>query len=740
MPSYTAKGKHERYFAQRSYSYESATTNETEDQWRNRIAKEWSLDFQRNNNSKNVKSILWAFHDSDIEPETGNPKGLHAHAVVEMELHCGIAQELAKKYFNCSSDANCQVLRSRAGLVEAYAYLTHTSRKAINDGKTQYDPSVVHIEVDDEVKKEYNGLPRGLTQYYYDMRMKKNEKEPDGRLERQQSAITTYQTAILRGQITADQAFDMVENDDAEEGFTVAHALKNQKSFEQSETAFLRRFKDVCTGRDWVKTLIYIYGAGGEGKTTLSRQFANRHCNSRGVHIASAKGRQTTFDFADGYKGQVVTLANEVKGEFFNIEQFCDIMDPKYATIANSRNTDKFFAPNYVIMNNSITLEQFIFDTCYDDFAQLTYYGGGDRGKVVSRSYANKDKIRQVRRRFAVYCVIENNELTVYYRTNAHNPTEFFYDGYKNLPYDSGKEPFIKVGSVPFDPNDFNVLDECVDLIDDAIGEYYEVNGFSVNPLNSGWDVMNADNTFGDLVILPNARDDIVSIEKHPVIYFNQEQYEIADFNDIMRTAVDFLEFIADYLVANPQVEPYKTRIYNMLQAYSQSIGQFVKLDKCFLKYTWLLQFFGQLNKIFYNSRILKYLIKDIKDKFMDQRTKLMSIDAWIKYKGSSKNSNRKKFTSANGNQPTSNTPTNNSPSVGNPPASNTPTNNSPSVGNPPASNTPTNNSPSVISLKSINRKTDYIYRKTDYIYHVYDPRSDYSVCNRFKKIYPFAH
>lgn len=622
---FTVKGKHEKYFCQRNYAYESANTGESEAQWKVRVAEEWSLSYQRNNNSQNVKSITWIFHDRDIDIDTGNPKGLHAHAVIEMESHCGIDQNLAKKYFNCSSDANCEVVLSRKGLVESYRYLTHISQKAINERKTRYDATEVHIEVDDTVEQEYKGVPRGLTEHYYFFCTKKNEKEPDGKAERQQTALQKYETAIIRGQITADQAFDLIEANAADEGFTVTDALNAQSKFEQSEAVFRRRLQNYCCENDWCKTTIYVYGKGDKGKSTLVRAFGKAHSNKRGFHQVSAKGKQTTFDFADGYKCQEVSIANEVRGDYFTVEQFCDILDPKYAANANSRHTDKFYAPNYVLLNNSKPLEDFIFDLCMDEVARgARNYTGGDIGKIVMIS-TEKDKIRQARRRFAIYCVIENNELTVYYRTNEYNPAEFFIDG---KVYETGKEPFKKVGTVPFAPDDELVLWNCVDLIDEAIAEYYSVNAYPVNPLVSGWDAINKDNAFGDMVVLPNADDGIIRVEKQPVVVFEQQEYEVDDFNIMISDAVDFMETAADYIINN-DLDPHDVTVDGIILNL-RSQGQIFKLDGVF-RLKWLLQFFMKINNLFYNSRILKYMFPSSKNKFMDIRDKLIRSKKWLK-------------------------------------------------------------------------------------------------------------
>jgi len=630
MGKYTVKGKKLYWFPQRSYVYESNQTGETPEQWKKRVSSEWSLSELRKK-SVNIKSCLYIFHERDKD-EDGMEKPLHVHGVIEMNEHSGITQEDAKRFFGCSSDDNCQTLTSRKDLVNAYRYLTHISTSAINKKKERYLASDVHIGVDDDVVDEYKNRSRGLEEFYYDCCTKKNEREADNKAERQQTALQKYQLAVSRGQITADQAYDYIEEDVADEGFTITDALKAENSLNAAETRFYKRLQRYCCKNPWCKTNIYVFGEGDKGKSTFCRYFAESHSNSRGYHLVAAKGRDTTFDFADGYKGHIVSIANEVDGHFFKIEQFCDVLDPKYAANANSRNSDKFYAPNYVLLNNSKPLEQFIYDLCFPLISSTTSYHVNylscndplEIDKIVMCAPASdRDKICQVRRRFAIYVTIQGGIFSVYYRVNDKNPARF----YNYCSYDYDCVPFVCFDNIPYNPNDVKCLDMCVELVDKAIAEYYTVNAFSVNPLNSGWSSLSADNPFGDAVVLPNADDGIISVQQKKMILYKQQEYEIEEFNNMIRRAVDFIDKTSDYIIAN-DLNLYNVSVAELAVTFARN-QKFFKLDDCF-RSMWLLQFYKEINNLFYNSRIMSYMFPDIKYAFMSARAKLIGSNKWI--------------------------------------------------------------------------------------------------------------
>ena len=629
MSKYTVKGKKLYWFPQRSYVYESVQTKETPEEWKERVTFEWSLSELRKK-SVNVKSCLFIFHDHDKD-EDGLDKPLHAHAVIEMNEHCGILQEDAKRFFGCSSDDNCQAMTSRKDLVNAYRYLTHISTSAINKKKQRYMSSDVHICIDDDLLHEYNNHARGIEEYYYDVCTKKNEREADNKAERQQTALQKYQLAVSRGQITADQAYDMIEEDVADEGFTITDALKAENSLNIAETRFFKRLQRYCCKNTWCKTNIYVFGQGDKGKSTFCRHFAESHSNNRGFHLVAAKGRDTTFDFADGYRGHIVSIANEVDGSSFNIEQFCDVLDPKYAANANSRNSDKFYAPNYVLLNNSKPLEQFIFDLCFPLISSTTTYPINYRvlnnpvelDKIVFCS-PDKDKICQVRRRFAINVVIKRGIFSVYYRVNDNNPPSFFID---NRSYDDDCNPFVLFDHLSYNPDDDKCIEKCVELVDKAIAEYYTVNNFSVNPLSSGWSSLSADNPFGDLVVLPNASDDVITVQQKKMILYKQQEYEIGEFNEKIRCAVEFIKKTSDYIIEN-DLNLYNTSVSELVVIFARQ-KQFFKLDNDF-KSMWLLQFYKEINNLFYNSRILSYMFSHVKSAFLDARATLLGANKWI--------------------------------------------------------------------------------------------------------------
>ena len=203
------------------------------------------------------------------------------------------------------------------------------------------------------------------------------------------------------------------------------------------------------------------------------------------------------------------------------------------------------------------------------------------------------------------YVIIRNDIFSVdifsvYYRVNDKNPA-YFYPNFRH--YDPDCVPFVCFDNIPYNPNDVKCLEKCVDLVDKAIAEYYTVNAFSVNPLNSGWGSLSADNPFGDLVVLPNASDDVITVQQKKMILYKQQEYEIDDFNNKIRFAVDFIKKTSDYIIKN-DLNLYSVSVAELIAVFARQ-KQFFKLDNDF-KSMWLLQFYKEINNIFYNSLILR--------------------------------------------------------------------------------------------------------------------------------------
>lgn len=117
-------------------------------------------------NEKQIREVLdderlnwWRaiVHDKDVD-ETGNPKVTHTHIVCEFGGR--IKASTVKNLFKGLKDekgehinTEVQVCRHKAG---AYAYLTHDTAKARQQGKHAYDEEDIFGEGEVELKQEQN--------------------------------------------------------------------------------------------------------------------------------------------------------------------------------------------------------------------------------------------------------------------------------------------------------------------------------------------------------------------------------------------------------------------------------------------------------------------------------------------------------------------------------------------------------------------------------------------------------
>lgn len=459
-----------KYAIQRNYQYEThdadgnLTSNETESEWKARVIREFS-DLE----SMKAVDIAYIFHDKDVN-EDGTSKGLHVHAVITFKD--SVPQSNAMKLSGCSSKQNCQGVKNKVG---AYRYLIHITEKAINEGKHIYPvENVVTVSITDKPLIFRDAIKHKKTD--------EDEKDAETALIR-----------CLRDVAEGKESVSSVRNMYVEDSFNVAWNLKlwyRQKStFEQAEKEWLQSMQEWYQLHNRCLTNIYISGIGGIGKSTLAERLASSYADFRGVHKPASPGEKTTFDFAGDYHGELVTLFNEFTS-CFPVEQFLDIFDPIRATFVNSRNSDKIWFASYGIFTTSRSIEQFLWDiwTPYSKSKiKLTEAVRKKCKKDVDFHLAYEransevaDKIRQLRRRFAILVELENGYANVYYRDDAFNvPHIYFYD----TPA-LAEEPFKLFKSVPFNVNDSKSIDLTIDAINATIAEYYSFNKLSITPDN----------------------------------------------------------------------------------------------------------------------------------------------------------------------------------------------------------------------------------------------------------------
>lgn len=461
---------------QRSYHYDThdadgkLVSTETEDEWKARILKEWAYD----NPAINADFVCRIFHGRDVEPQTGNPKGLHAHALVH--LKDGKTQTAMMAAMGVTRAQSCAPVRTIAG---AARYLIHVSEEALREKKTIYLPDEVDISEEKPGRTRLADLMSG----------KADAKEARSDAEKRDEWLNYYAVCLMRGELQLDEVKAAIVNDTEGVGFTVDDWKRRRAAFEVDEKEYLQQKTKYFIRQQHKRglALLYIEGRGGAGKTTLASALAENWADARGVHIVAAPGNGTTFDFAGTYKGEKVSVFNEMSGSAFGVDQFCAVFDPKFATVANSRFEDKAWLANYCILTTSREFEGFVRD-CW-----LPYAKEHIRGDVLKscetdddwdKAYTSRpdvaDKIRQVRRRFCVRVVLNGNGQAEIYLLNEVTNLPKLYD--RGRAYPPGQEPFVLFQTLPYNDRDEASVAAVVAAITAAVEEYYRRNNYSVTP------------------------------------------------------------------------------------------------------------------------------------------------------------------------------------------------------------------------------------------------------------------
>ena len=423
-----------------------------------------------------IKELFYIFHDRDIN-EDGTAKGLHIHFIVWLDKK--ITPSGAMKYFGATLQSNCQACNNYTNSAQ---YLCHISPDAIEKMKTVYLPEDVHGWRRDD---EGNITATTLRDFQKVMVGKGGKKErqeikniEDRLLDKVidgdmsvSSARENYLEKRERGQVSARDYLDIVPY------------------LNRANDVYFQRLVDFYKEHDCPKTLIYITGEGGSGKTTLAENLAKHWADDRGVHYVSVKGKSTTYDPAGNYCGQRVSVFNEFSTTFA-VEQFCDVFDPMRGVNMSSRFRDKYYFANYCLFTSSVPLEVFIYQLFKNYAQQKAVIPVNVRSALRNeedwlKAYLRylppgDDKIRQIRRRFAIMVRIQNGFASIYCLDHSANVNQSFaFTQFNQIP----NSPYSRFGnSVPYDVSNSATIAKQTDFlikrINDAINFFYVANGY----------------------------------------------------------------------------------------------------------------------------------------------------------------------------------------------------------------------------------------------------------------------
>jgi hypothetical protein len=379
------------WFLQRSYYYETHDeqgnfAGETHDEWKAKVLAEC----KNVADVSGVEYIAIAFHDND-RMDDGALKPLHVHVLVKyVEAK---TQSAVMGHFGISSSQNCQYVKSYA---DTARYLIHVSESALNERKTIYLPSIVHMT--DYGTKENPNRRLDFTDL-----MATNE-DRKAHAKSIDSFINLHCPALRAGEITLLQVQREFVEHCGEKDWK-----RNKAIFENAQREYFQSKLDYYTAQRNPRdlTTIYIDGRGGKGKSQFTNELAWLFADVLGVHTIPAQGRSTTFDFVQTYQGEAVSVADEFKTGL-PVDQFCDAFDPLLVKNISSRHMDKPWFSQYAILNNSTDLERFI--------SNLLYYSGReyqdesktrvDGCECLNAKDSTIDKAGQVRRRIKFYLTI----------------------------------------------------------------------------------------------------------------------------------------------------------------------------------------------------------------------------------------------------------------------------------------------------------------------------------------------
>lgn len=482
-----------RFDVQRNYQFEThddkgnQTSDITESDWRKKVISEIRCLFDNG-----VTEAFCIFHDRDINDD-GTNKGLHVHMVVSFAD--AKTQTSVIKLLGASRLQNCLPCKF---YVESLRYLIHVSEKALNDMKYIYDVSDVFGW---RVSGDGSVVDITVTDFKEGM-ARKNDRKTRAK---QKEVKNDCSLAIASGNAVLSDVRELYIGDTQGVGLTFNDYLSDRVNYERAQSERLSMIAEFYQYNPRPLTTIYISGGGGTGKTNLANALSELWADSFGVHRVSAPGKSTTFDFAGNYRGERVSIFNELSSAF-PVEQFLSIFDPLNASPVNSRHVDKLYFANYSIFTTSVPLETFIYNL-WKPYARenakipVSVRDALTRSSTTTEAdwlnaymkYIPKhdDKVLQIRRRLPVLVHIENGFVNIYVLDKNFNTPDCFAFS----PAPSGREPYGKICTMRYDVNNIDCIKsdtvKVAKRVAEAVDQYYLMNGYQ---LPSSFNKPNFDN------------------------------------------------------------------------------------------------------------------------------------------------------------------------------------------------------------------------------------------------------
>lgn len=314
-----------------------------EDYW---IKRDWQDEVKRI--VAITKPQHWAAicHDKDVT-EDGESVTPHIHLVLYFKnprSPQNVAWEIGNRQGK-REDAQTERLEFFKRPNNAYSYLVHFTEHAKD--KYQYDPNEVLANFD---------FPKKIAVITKSVERSNGKKEDD--------LIKEYLDLLYDGTLSLSE----IENELS--GSLYAKAVTRLKAVSDKQTDFkIKAFLDNISRKQTMKTIIYLYGKAGTGKTRLAKHFLT----DRGQDYFISGSSRDPFQ---GYANQNAVILDELRPDTFRFDDLLKLLDPyRFDAMIPSRYSDKVLTVDTLIITSPYSPRQLydkmFSDASVDSFAQL---------------------------------------------------------------------------------------------------------------------------------------------------------------------------------------------------------------------------------------------------------------------------------------------------------------------------------------------------------------------------------
>lgn len=381
------------YVMQRNYDFDTSDFDEelggkvkkanapSESEWREMIYKLCKGVAE----GKGVEFCYAIFHDKD-KLTNGEIKPLHVHIVIKYANARTVGSVLKK--FGISRTQNISKVKSYNG---ALKYLLHVTNDAIAEGKYIYGQDQLMMFVEGKETKDDEHFKSMIA----------TTKDDDREIQFEIKERTLDMLTELRQIGTKPNIHDLYKEFPEHQNIVSDTFYSYTGKMSQAEADYFEELADEKQMKGRNLKCTYIYGPGGTGKTMLAKAISNKLADERGVHYAAAKSDDKTYDFISKYKYQKVSVLNEVEGNSFNPREIMDVFDNYTYTPISSRNDDKHWLAENVVMTSSKSFTRFRNESFRYSKGGRKYVDEDMKGNLKIKNIPElKDEAFQFTRRF----------------------------------------------------------------------------------------------------------------------------------------------------------------------------------------------------------------------------------------------------------------------------------------------------------------------------------------------------